>query len=88
MAGNSLIVGDFQYPGEPNGRIIVYSSSWILDWLGERHLEGLNTINRVGVDATFKVPISSSTSEQANISLADAGLPFQYHRKSSIALTS
>ena len=55
MAGNSLIVGDFQYPGEPNERILVYSSSWILDWLGERHLEGLNTIDRVGVDATFKV---------------------------------
>ena len=54
-AGNSLLVGDYQYPGEPDGRILVFSSSWILDWLAERHLEGLHTISRIGVDGTFKV---------------------------------
>lgn len=54
-AGNSLVVGDCQYPGEPDGRILVFSSSWILDWLAERHLEGLETISRIGVDGTFKV---------------------------------
>ena len=48
-------MGDYQYPGEPDGRILVFSSSWILDWLAERHLEGLHTISRIGVDGTFKV---------------------------------
>ena len=53
--GNTLVVGDWQYPGDPNGRCLLFSSHQILQWLGERHQAGLRTVSRIGVDATFKV---------------------------------
>jgi hypothetical protein len=52
---NPLVVGDYQYPGEPNGRILVISSVDILEWLGQRQRDGLSTISRLAIDATFKV---------------------------------
>ena len=56
--GNSIIFGDFSYPGEPNGRIIVFSSNGILTWLRQRQLEDLVNFDRIGVDATFKVLVN------------------------------
>ena len=53
--GNSIVVGDYSYPMTENGRILVLSGQKILDWLGGRHREGLQTVSRIGVDATFKV---------------------------------
>ena len=53
--GNSIVMGDYSYPMTENGRILVLSGQKILDWLGGRHREGLQTVSRIGVDATFKV---------------------------------
>ena len=53
--GNSIVMGDYIYPGEPNGQIIVFSSTGVLHWLRERQENGLGSIKRIGVDATFKV---------------------------------
>ena len=41
-----LVLGDYQYPGEPNGRILVLGSPWIINWLGERERQGLVTVTR------------------------------------------
>jgi hypothetical protein len=48
-------MGDFQYPEEPNGRLLLFGSPWVVEWLARRAAEGLSTIDRVGIDATFKV---------------------------------
>ena len=55
--GNSIVMGDYSYPGTENGRILVLSGQNIINWLGGRHREGLQTISRIGIDATFKVLI-------------------------------
>ena len=41
-----LVLGDFQYPNEPNGRILVMGSPWMMQWLGERDRQDLQTITR------------------------------------------
>jgi hypothetical protein len=51
------VVGDYCYPGESNSRLLLLSSVRILEWLVERDREGLSTISRIGIDATFKVII-------------------------------
>ena len=40
------MLGDFQYPNEPNGRILVMGSPWMMQWLGERDRQDLVTITR------------------------------------------
>ena len=40
------MVGDYQYPGEPNGRVLVLGSPWLINWLGEREGQDLVTITR------------------------------------------
>ena len=32
-----------------------FSSLWVIRWLTQRAEEGLSTISRIGIDATFKV---------------------------------
>ena len=41
-----LVLGDYQYPGEPNGRILVLGSPCIINWLVERERQGLVTVTR------------------------------------------
>ena len=79
VRGDSIVLGQYQFPGEPNGRIILFgrfetqfirfpfadvaehifsisfSSPWVVQWLTRRAEEGLQTISRIGIDATFKV---------------------------------
>ena len=79
MRGDSIVLGEYQFPEEPNGRIILFgrfethfirfpfddvaehifsisfSSPWVVQWLTRRAEEGLQTISRIGIDATFKV---------------------------------
>ena len=50
-----LVRGEYQYPGEPNGRVIVLGSRWLMGWLEEREGGGLVTITRIGIDGTFKI---------------------------------
>ena len=54
--GNPVVVGDYTYPGEEEGRFLLLSSTTLLGWLGARQDEGLRTISRINIDATFKVP--------------------------------
>ena len=51
--GNSLVVWDWQYPGDPNGRCFLFSSHKILQWLGERHQGGLQTVSRLSNFVVF-----------------------------------
>ena len=59
--GNSIVVRDHLYFNEPNGRILLFSSQFILDWLGTRQEEDLCTVSRVCIDATFKVSLKYYT---------------------------
>ena len=73
--GESIVMGDYQFPDEPNGRVVLFgrfctftfslllsnytnssfSSPWVVNWIRQRAEEGLSTISRIGIDATFKV---------------------------------
>ena len=65
-----IVLADHQFPGEPDGRIIVMGSRcktqtpdtfsnsmvrWVMTWLESRVRESLNTISHLSIDATFKV---------------------------------
>ena len=50
-----LVLGDYLYPGEPNGRVLVLGSPWLMGWLEERDRGGLVSVTRLSIDATFKV---------------------------------
>ena len=57
-----LVLGDYLYPGEPNGRVLVLGSPWLMGWLEERDRGGLVSITRLSIDATFKVTPASPSS--------------------------
>ena len=66
---------------------IIFYSPWVVQWLTRRAEEGLNTISRIGIDATFKVStmlfvfcsnlLLSSPSSQSTSLWSSSGVPWE-----------